>query len=357
MPGRTEVHSHPSGPWLVIHGGRCFGVPAPVGAGILDGSVPAAGLALRHREALDGGSSRSSLRRLFRDPLWLRLTLAPAGRVRRAAAFLRPVAGPVTLGLSAAAGLAGYGLAWGVGGWQRGLPVPHEGDLVPGLFLFLLTAVWHELGHAAALARQGYPPGRLGIGVMVVIPVLFVDVTPVALLPPRSRIPVNAAGSCFQIGMGGMLALAAGACEAGLLRNASGIAAASALAAVIWSLWPFIRSDGYWLAADLLGVGALDRPPGPQIGRRARTGILLHRVTNLAFIVAAAGLVTWTSAARLGPAGPWGTAGAVLIAALVWWGAVVRGIRLVGTLKRDFGTRAPGRRRPRCGARPGSGNP
>gem|GEM_PF-1792055 len=331
-------------------------MPPRVGAGILDGSVPAAGLTPRHREVPEPQPARSPFRRMFRDPLWLRLPLASPAAVRRASGFLSPLAGPTGLGLAAAAGLAGYGLAW-AGGWQRGWPVLHEGGLAPGLVLFLVTAVWHELGHAAALARQGYPPGRLGIGVMVVIPVLFVDVTPVALLPPRGRLVVNAAGACFQLGIGGILALAAGTCEAGWLRDASGIAAGSALAAVLWSLWPFIRSDGYWLVADLLGVGALDRPPGPQIGRRARTGILIHRVTNLAFIVAAGGLVTWTAGERLGPAGPWGTAGAVLIAALVWWGAIARGVRLVGTLKRDFGTKPRGRRRPRGRVRPGSGNP
>ncbi|MGD9545948.1 MAG: hypothetical protein AB7V45_00240 [Candidatus Krumholzibacteriia bacterium] len=356
MPGRTEVHPHPAGPWLVIHEGRSFGVPPRVGAGILDASIPAAGLVPRSREVQKPPSARSGLRRMFRDPLWLRLPLASPAAVRRAAAFLSPLAGPRALGLSAAVGLGGYGLAW-AGGWQREWPVLHEGGLVPGLVLFLVTAVWHELGHAAALARQGYPPGRLGIGVMVVIPVLFVDVTPVALLPPRGRLVVNAAGASFQLGIGGILALAAGTCEAGWLRDASGIAAGSALGAVLWSLWPFIRSDGYWLVADLLGVGALDRPLPPEAGCRARTGILLHRATNLAFIVAAAGLVTWTAASRLGPAGPWGTAGAVLIAALVWWGAVARGFRLVGTLRRDFGTRAREGRGVRIRAGPRSGNP
>ncbi len=40
------------------------------------------------------------------------------------------------------------------------------------------------------------------------------------------------------------------------------LAGSSALLAVAWSLFPFIRSDGYWLLCDLLGMDDLDRASG-----------------------------------------------------------------------------------------------
>jgi len=57
------------------------------------------------------------------------------------------------------AGAAGTGgTVWGLAENGAGGPVTWPAVLA----LFLATAVWHELGHAAALRRGGYPPGGIG---------------------------------------------------------------------------------------------------------------------------------------------------------------------------------------------------
>ena len=67
------------------------------------------------------------------------------------------------------------------------------------LGVFLVTALAHELGHAAALAREGWPPGSVGVGLLWVLPVGWCDVSAVALLPRRGRVRVDLAGVAFQL--------------------------------------------------------------------------------------------------------------------------------------------------------------
>lgn len=239
------------------------------------------------------------------------------------------------LALFATIGLGGVVTAWSRDWWESP-PVTAWPASLGALLLFLVSAIWHEMGHAAALARRGYPPGRMGLGVMVVIPVLFVDVTAIGLLPPPRRISVNAAGVCFQAGLGGMYVFMGESAGGGWFRDAGQLAAGSVLAAILWSLWPFIRSDGYWLAADLLGVPGLDRPLSSRTTRVARLGVLAHRIANLIFIVAIATVIPGALGTRLVGAGPPGIAIAVLVTGLVWWGAVVRTMRLAATIRRDF---------------------
>ena len=145
--------------------------------------------------------------------------------------------------------------------------------------------VFHELGHAAALKRQGYPPGGIGLGVLFVIPVLFADVSAVAVLPRGGRLRVDLAGVCFQILAGGFL-FGSGAFlpgrPFGRLLQLGGVLA---LPAVAWSLLPFIRADGYWFLADLLRLTDLEQPVPPGRGARLRVFLVLHRLANAGFLL------------------------------------------------------------------------
>jgi hypothetical protein len=155
-----------------------------------------------------------------------------------------------------------------------------------GFTLILLTALWHELGHAAALQREGYPPGAIGVGILFVIPVLWADVTAVAALPRKRRLRVDLAGVCFQLGAGGLCVV--GAATEGPGKAIFGMGAFGALAAVVWSLLPFMRTDGYWALCDLLELDDLDRPPSAGSSRFLSWFVALFRVANgllLCFVV------------------------------------------------------------------------
>jgi putative peptide zinc metalloprotease protein len=174
------------------------------------------------------------------------------------------------------------------------------GILSAGLGLFLLTAFWHELGHAAALAREGYPPGGIGAGVLFVIPVLFADVTAVGALSRTGRIRVDLSGVIFQLSAGGAF-FALGACGRlpPFLSAALTLAGSSALLAITWSLLPLLRSDGFWFLCDLLGLKDLDRPPAKPSGRGLRLFLAGLQLTNAIFLLFIGVLLPWKAGSWL----------------------------------------------------------
>ncbi|MEN8007706.1 MAG: hypothetical protein ABFS42_11865, partial [Candidatus Krumholzibacteriota bacterium] len=324
-----EIVSHPTGPWLVKAGNIMYAVPPRLGRALrpLAGRLPARreirnclaevrrghelskpeidtwvdelGRALAPDPAPAKG--RAGLRRVGR-PIRLRVPLVPAPVVRRLAGILRVPAGNRGLVFVAALGLAGYVAAgyMAAGSWRVGFSWDLE-TAAAGLGLFLLTAVWHELGHAAALARSGYPPGGIGAGVLFVIPVLFADVTAMGVLPRAGRIRVDVSGMIFQLGAGGFLmALAAWGGADRAWTPALTLAGSSALLAISWSLFPFLHSDGYWLLCDLLGLESLDRPPAEPAGKGLRLFLVGYQLTNAAFLLMIGVFFPWKMVGLLG---------------------------------------------------------
>ena len=216
--------------------------------------------------------------------------------------------------------------------------LPASGSLVWAIAWFLLTAVWHELGHAAVLARHGYPPGGIGFGVLFVIPVLFADVTAVGALPRSGRLRVDAAGVVFQLGLGGLLAF----CGVGTGSPALVIASWLVVLAVCWSLLPFVRADGYWFVCDLMGVVDLESNTGPEPTRCVGIFLRVYRLANAVFLLAVGFLLPWRYAHRaedlLGSLGvdlsrtevfvPL-LLGALAVLGLVWWSLLRRVGRLM----------------------------
>ena len=314
---------HPEGPWLLRVDGRSYLLSPDLGrklehlAGRFDperarlvlteDELVAVRVLLAgegyHRHRSQGFQGRANRRGAetghhssWRRVVWPRLPLLPAPLVESLSRVLRPLATPAVLlamvGVGAATYATGFALA------EAAAPAGAMGTatLVPALILFLLTAVWHELGHAAALLRQGYPPGTVGVGLLVILPVLYCDVTAAAALPRRGRLQVDGAGMAFQLSAGGLLFLLG----RGLDVAAWQLAGISALAATLWSLMPFLRADGYWLLCDLLGRTDLESPlaedelpPSRRAGRLLAMCLILYRVGYTLFLLAAAVWLPW----------------------------------------------------------------
>lgn len=305
-----EIVPHPTGPWLVRAGTLIYAVSPRLGRALqpLTGRVPNSGeiraclmagqavptpereidswvcgleSALRTGSADDkmlGGTRRAGRAIRFRVPL------IPASVVEWLAIRLKSLTGNGLLAALSLLGFAGY-LSGTAGSVRVGFSWD-LGTVTAGLGLFFLTALWHELGHAAALARSGYPPGGIGAGLLFVIPVLFADVTPVGVLPRAGRIRVDVAGMIFQLAAGGLLmAMATWDLVPPFWSGAMTMAGASALLAVCWSSFPFIRSDGYWFLCDVLGLGSLDRPPLRPVRPALRVFLSLHQMANAGFLV------------------------------------------------------------------------
>jgi hypothetical protein len=317
-----EVAAHATGPWLVKAGSVQYAVPPRLGQALLplagripecrelraclvnartghadEVSLPEIETWVRElsRALTPGFAVRNGLPRgrQARRIIRFRVPLIPASLVGRITVVLQALAGNrglAAMGLLGGAGylVAGYLFAAGGGGAGSG-QVGFSWDLgtaATGLGLFMLTAVWHELGHAAALARSGYRPGGIGAGLLFVIPVLFADVTPVGALPRAGRIRVDVSGTVFQLGLGGVFMVLAGwGIFAPALTLVLALAGSSALLAICWSLFPFIRSDGYWLLCDMLELEDLDRPPSKPISNRLRVFLVGYQLTNAAFLL------------------------------------------------------------------------
>jgi len=211
-----------------------------------------------------------------------------------------------------------------------------------GIGLFLLTGIWHEIGHATALAHEGYAPGRIGLGFLLVIPVLFAEVTAVGMLARGGRLRVDFSGMVFQLFAGGLLLLLSVIC--GPFASLSGslqVAGLSSLVAVCWSLLPFVRSDGYWILADYLGVENLDVPWISSGSKSISTAwlMIMFRLANIGFLIFLAVMIPLRLVSLLQFLG-WNTKvsdgletvllklGSYLVFGLIWVGLGRHGLKL-----------------------------
>ena len=138
----------------------------------------------------------------------------------------------------------------------------------PGLLLlvFVLAVVsagFHELGHAAACRYGGATPGGMGMGLYLVWPAFYTDVTDAYRLPRRDRLRVDLAGLYFNavvavITMGVWLAVR---------TDALLLLVALQILQMVKQLSPIIRADGYHILSDATGVPDLYAHLGPTIRR------------------------------------------------------------------------------------------
>jgi len=136
-------------------------------------------------------------------PLQLTLTmpLVPASLVNGAARLLKPLFAGVVVG--AVLTLVALGDAWlflrhGVA--NAFAEVVLRPELMPAIFgLVLASILFHELGHAAACRYGGARPGVIGIGLYLVYPAFYTDVTDAYRLDRRGRIRTDLGGVYFNL--------------------------------------------------------------------------------------------------------------------------------------------------------------
>lgn len=108
----------------------------------------------------------------------------------------------------------------------------------------------HEFGHAAAAYRFGARRVSIGVGLYLVVPVAYSDLSEIWRCSRLQRIVVNVAGVLVQGLWLGTLLLA----YHGVGQYACLVAASATAVSMLWNLNPFLRMDGYWILADAFGV-------------------------------------------------------------------------------------------------------
>lgn len=131
-----------------------------------------------------------------------------------------------------------------------------------GLFLFfILSSLFHELGHASACQFYNIQHGGIGFGLYLNFPVFYTDVSNTWTLPRKKRCIVNVAGVYFQILLLIPLLIIYFHTQNDILKCVIIMTNIN----FIITLNPFFKFDGYWLMTDLLGVANLRKKCGEYI--------------------------------------------------------------------------------------------
>jgi putative peptide zinc metalloprotease protein len=118
------------------------------------------------------------------------------------------------------------------------------------LGLVILSAAFHECGHASACAYGGAKPGAMGVGLYIVWPAFYTDVTDAYRLNKIGRLRTDLGGVYFNVIF--ILATAGAYAVTGFeplllmipLQHLE----------IVHQFLPFIRLDGYYIVSDLTGV-------------------------------------------------------------------------------------------------------
>jgi hypothetical protein len=134
-----------------------------------------------------------------------------------------------------------------------------------------LTTPWHELGHAAAARYFRARHGPLGVGLMGLMLVAYVEVTGIWRLTRRQRLVVDLGGVYFQ--SMAVILLAA-------FAWATGDHTALWLVlfldfAMLLNVNPLFKLDGYWAVSDATGIPNLHQRVGEQL-RSAAANVALQ---------------------------------------------------------------------------------
>lgn len=137
--------------------------------------------------------------------------------------------------------------------------IPHvftlEGAATSLLAVVLIKAL-HELGHAYTAHRYGVRVPTIGAAFMVMMPLLYTDVTEAWRLRSRlQRFRIDVAGVAVELCVAAIALFLWVFVPDGAVRSALFILAATGwVLSLIVNVNPFMRFDGYYMFADLLGV-------------------------------------------------------------------------------------------------------
>jgi len=184
--------------------------------------------------------------------LRLHKTLLSARATNVAARGLRFLFAPVAVALMLSALLVTDGLLIVGGAAETGLlaVVTDPLSMLAVLGMLLGGTLFHEFGHAAGCRYGGGTPGVIGVGVYVILPAFYTNVTDAYRLDRAGRLRTDLGGIYFN-------AIAALGFGVGYLTTGWVPLLLAALLMHLEALQqclPLIRSDGYFILADLVGV-------------------------------------------------------------------------------------------------------
>ncbi len=201
------------------------------------------------------------------NPLFLKLSLLdPDKFLDRTSHLVRPLVGMgglvsflIIIGwLAAQAAIHWDGLTSGI--LDRALA---RENLILIVVIFPLLKLIHELGHAYATKIYGGEVHDVGLMLLVLVPIPYVDASHAAAFPGKwPRVLVSAAGMMAELVVAALAMAVWIAVEPGLVRAlAFNTLLIAGVSTVVFNANPLLRFDGYFILSDLVEV--------PNLAQRA----------------------------------------------------------------------------------------
>lgn len=144
--------------------------------------------------------------------------------------------------------------------------------------VFPIIKLLHEIGHGLAIKRYGGDVHEMGVALLVLLPIPYVDASAAAAFPDKHhRMLVGAAGILMELGIAAIAALVWAASEPGRVHDlAFMIMLVGGLSTVVFNGNPLLKFDGYYVLAD-----ALEMPNLAERSKRYLLGRLKHRLLGI----------------------------------------------------------------------------
>ncbi|MDT0641959.1 hypothetical protein RM553_03855 [Zunongwangia sp. F363] len=158
--------------------------------------------------------------------------------------------------------------------YQMIMTMDMETSWLPLLILGFLSVTLHEFGHVTATDYFGATHGGIGGGFYLFSPVYFADVTDIWKLRPRQRIIVNMAGIYFELLICSLYVII------GLIFKSNILYLVGLLIFLktLFNLNPFLRSDGYWVLTDAVGIPNLYRNSSSKLRELSKAIFLKNKI-------------------------------------------------------------------------------
>ena len=116
--------------------------------------------------------------------------------------------------------------------------------------------ILHELGHAYTAVRYGCTVQTMGVGFLVMVPVLYTDTTDSwRLTSRRQRAAIAAAGTVVELSLAALATFLWHLAPEGVFRSVLFVLATTSwIMGLLINFNPLLRFDGYYVLSDWLGV-------------------------------------------------------------------------------------------------------
>src|SRR5512134_79840 len=222
------------------------------------------------------GKKKTWLQNLL-SPLAIRIPLVDPDRfLERWLPWYGPWFGWV--GLAVWAVVVGFGIAAAAAHWDELTADVTSQILAPQNLLILwltfpVVKLAHELGHACAVKAWGGEVHEMGIMLLVLMPIPYVDASAASAFPQaRRRVVVGAAGMLVEVFLASIAMLLWVEAEPGLARAVLyDVMLIAGVSTVVFNANPLLRYDGYYMLADLVQIPNLRARANQYLGYLAET--------------------------------------------------------------------------------------